>query len=132
MPPNLVCSKQGRHGVFGARTICRLQGERAASTQEVGGETAEGHPRAGHPAGRTRSLGQASGFSVTLIHMDGHTIWGSIFIVAVLFFSSFAFFNTIKISIGPRYRHVKTHTPQVVLLQKRRCQASPKLCKKTF
>lgn len=52
--------------------------------QEVQPGTAEGHWRAGCPAGGTQSTGCASVFSVTLIHMDGHTIWGGIFLVAIL------------------------------------------------
>lgn len=59
--------------------------------REVLPGTAESHSRAGPSVGGTQSTGCALVFSVTLVHMDGHTICGGIFTVAVLL--SFFFFN---------------------------------------
>lgn len=64
---------------------------RQCHTQELGPGTAEGRSRAEDPAGWSQSTVWASVFSVTVIHMDGHTICSSIFTVSELLWS-FLFF----------------------------------------
>lgn len=84
---SLVCGKQKKSGALEQEKSEDHEGERQVHEQETqSGST--GHWRAGCPAWRTREHRVCS---AALIHMDGHTICGSIINGAALFLLLFFF-----------------------------------------
>ena len=83
-PSNLVCGKQKNKSVFGTREAYRARGEQTVS--HAGGMIENSRESLwGWALSRwTESTGCAFVFSMTLVHTDGHTIWGGIFTLTVL------------------------------------------------